>query len=499
MAEEARCALVASTVSLSVWERDRGLLRTLINAGELGPQETELPDDETYALCEDPLTERLALDATGYVQTLGDAGGNTQIHRLLSEHRKNSCLAVPVLCQGRVWGELWATRASGLTPYSTDDLDFAAMVAAQVGAGIAQVEHSARVQHLAYSDDLTGLANRRAFEEALDRALTSSSPRLPTVGVILLDVNGLKRINDRLGHVAGDSALITLAGELSAAVSALPNTLAARLGGDEFCLLTAGAGTDEVVALAEDVCRRGAEVLAEGVSCGVATTDWLPMARPTSARILQSADAAQYRAKRTSAPGPVVAGSQQPDADTTPLPGERIAARRGSRGRNTQDQGQLVDALVRHLDAGSDHDPLLRLSLVANAMAEALDAASWWLSSFSPGADDIVARGSHIERRPEDLAADDYYQPVSYRFDGYPATAAAFAGHCILVDADDPRSDPAEVSLLQCAGMHEMMMCGGTDAADTRWLVEILGDDLTVPMRAYTSVLRAGVALALRR
>lgn len=498
MAAESRHALEASTVSLSIWERDRGCMRTLVNVGDLGPHEAEMPVDEVYRLSEHPLAERMTVEGVGYVQQRGVVGGDPSIERILVEEDKLSCLGVPVLFEGRVWGELWATRDSSHAPYTDSDLDFARLVAAQVGAGIAQAEHLARVERLAYTDDLTGLANRRAFEDRLDVALTAHRRDGRAVGVVVVDVNGLKRINDRLGHIVGDSALLTFAGELSAAASTVPDTLAARLGGDEFCLLTVGAPADAVLALAEDVCRRAGDVLDEGVACGVATTDELPAIGVTPSRLLRAADAAQYRAKRSGSRHPVVAGRLRPPTDVPPEDEAEINERRRFRGRGTLEPGQLLDELVRRLDAADDRDPLSRLRVVASAVADTLDAASWWISSVAPGSEHVVTRESGVVRRPDETA-DEYYTPDSYDLDDYPATYAALSGHCVLVDVDDPRSDPAETSLLMLAGMSEMVMCGGADADEHRWLVEVLGDDLSAPMRVYSSVLRAGVALALRR
>ncbi|HSN05767.1 MAG TPA: diguanylate cyclase, partial [Candidatus Angelobacter sp.] len=272
MAAEARKALDASTASLSLWERDSGRMRTLVNDGDLGPEELPDPVDEVYALSDHPLARRMVTEGVGYVQELGDLDGDEKVESILRRERKSSCLALPIMFEGRIWGELWATRTADRPPFGIADLDFGRVVASQVSAGVAQAEHLKRVERMAYTDDLTGLANRRAFEDRLDEALARHRSDDVAVGVVVVDVNGLKRINDLHGHVAGDTALITFASELAAAASALPDTLAARLGGDEFCVLVTGAPADVVVSLAHDVCDRAASVLDEGVACGVATT-----------------------------------------------------------------------------------------------------------------------------------------------------------------------------------------------------------------------------------
>ena len=157
-------------------------------------------------------------------------------------------------------------------------------------------------------------------------------------------------------------------------------------------------------------------------------------------------------------------------------------------------------SLVQALDAADDFDPLARLEVVAQLVAANVDAACWWVSELEPGGRFVVPRKSDIRRRPG-AASDSYFapEPDSYPVDDYPATFAAMSGLSVVVDVHDPRSDPAETSLLMLAGMSEMVMCGGIDGAEHRWLVEILGDELSSPIRPYSSALRAGIALALHR
>jgi diguanylate cyclase (GGDEF)-like protein len=492
MAVESRRALEAGSVSLSVWERDRGVLRTLVNEGDLGPLQMPSPLDEVYALSDYPLARRMFTEGLGYVMSLDDPDVDERLEEILAGERKHSCLAMPIMLEGRVWGELWATRGEGRPAYTASDLDFARLVAAQVGDGISQAERVARVERLAYTDDLTGLANRRAFEDRLDEALASHRRMGTTVGVVVVDVNGLKRINDNHGHFVGDSALVTFSAELSAAASIFPNSTAARLGGDEFCLLCVGATGDDVVNLAEDVCRRALDVLDEGVACGVATTDDLPTIEVTPARLLRAADAAQYRAKRMGMVVPVVAGRT-----ALPTEGEPVARdRRTFRGRGSLEPAALLDEILHRLDDVPDAPVLHRMAVVAGALAEAVDAASWWISRIDPGTRTVVTAESGIYRR-DGGAAYGVNAPDSYPLEEYPATFAAISGHLVMVDVDDPRSDAAETSLLMLAGLAEMGMCGGPDRSGTRWLLEVLGDELSAPMRIYGGVLRAAVSLAL--
>jgi GGDEF domain-containing protein len=91
------------------------------------------------------------------------------------------------------------------------------------------------VRELAFQDPLTGLANRRQFEDALKVAAASPPAAGSSHAVLMLDLNGFKKINDSYGHGVGDQTLIVVAQRLLGAVRS--QDLVARLGGDEFVVL----------------------------------------------------------------------------------------------------------------------------------------------------------------------------------------------------------------------------------------------------------------------
>ena len=98
-----------------------------------------------------------------------------------------------------------------------------------------------RVRRLALTDMLTGLPNRAALIDALDRAIGHSRRCGDTFGLLYLDLDGFKQVNDSLGHCAGDAVLCEVAATLKASLH--DEDMAARLGGDEFALLV-GADVD---------------------------------------------------------------------------------------------------------------------------------------------------------------------------------------------------------------------------------------------------------------
>ncbi|MEU4208649.1 diguanylate cyclase [Streptomyces sp. NPDC026206] len=409
-AEGARRALGGSFAAVSVWEREHGRLRVLVNVGERAAGEERFPGDESYPVHAFPeIAEFLhevgappsgswgraggqphawvetaegTVDSGGAGGTggtrdfgrtgdagnargargtrgaggTGDAGdaagavGGAGAYRhqrvaALRRRQRGCCVVAPIMLHGRAWGELYVARSVGAPVFGRGDAEFATVLAAVTASGIAQTERLEEVRRLAFTDPLTGLANRRAVDARLDEALERHQLDGVVVSLVVCDLNGLKRVNDTLGHAVGDRLLERFASVLSLCGAKLPGALAARLGGDEFCLLTVGPTADEVVRIADELCRRAGELeLGEGVACGVASTGD-PIGPVRSARrLFRLADAAQYRAKGARSAEPVVAGRdggrEDPVvrlADRPPAPAG-AAERRRFRGRG-RDRG----------------------------------------------------------------------------------------------------------------------------------------------------------------
>src|ERR1700682_3154993 len=114
IAEQSLIALEAASFSISRWERHRGVLRTLINVGELGPREERWPRDEQYPLAEDRQVTELLRQGRPYVNSIDndDENASAAVSRL-RRLNKESELAVPVMYESAIWGELWATGGRG--------------------------------------------------------------------------------------------------------------------------------------------------------------------------------------------------------------------------------------------------------------------------------------------------------------------------------------------------------------------------------------------------
>jgi diguanylate cyclase (GGDEF)-like protein len=157
-----------------------------------------------------------------------------------------------------------------------------------------------RLQQLAHSDPLTGLANRMVLRERLGRFVGRSAGARVGSALLFIDLDNFKTINDTLGHSVGDSVLQIVAGRLQSVVR--ERDLLARLGGDEFAIVLSDAGSaDEVAAVAQRLLRGLAEpCVAQGVrvtlgaSVGIAL---LPEHGSSIDEALGNADLALYAAK----------------------------------------------------------------------------------------------------------------------------------------------------------------------------------------------------------
>ncbi len=165
---------------------------------------------------------------------------------------------------------------------------------------LAQRERDA-LRSLADTDVLTGLRNRRGLSSTLARVLPGARPGHLTA-ILLLDLDGFKAVNDRLGHDAGDQLLVGVARRLESMLR--PGDVPARFGGDEFVVVVSGLpGEDGARALAHNLQAALSEPLtAAGEPCGVGVSIGYvlaPLDGHDAATLLKKADEAMYAGKRS--------------------------------------------------------------------------------------------------------------------------------------------------------------------------------------------------------
>jgi diguanylate cyclase (GGDEF)-like protein len=307
-AEEALKALNASSCSISCLRPGTGALHTMINVGELGPTEVRLPTDEVYQFDDYPQAQQLVSELQIWITQVDDPQGDPGEVALLRKLGKSSSMAAPLVVDGQLWGEFYASRNDRLAHFSAMDIAYTEALAAILSGALSRAIHFEALEHLAFRDPMTGLANRRALDDAaaqaLDRLSEAPGRRVTAVAV---DVNGLKLVNDTSGHAAGDQLLTAVAGLLVRHFAPLGGSLVARVGGDEFIVLVPSHSVTAVVSAADAFCAAAAKLPnGAGVSCGVATTTGEEPG-VTAKLLFRAADQAQYEGKRRRSPTAVVA------------------------------------------------------------------------------------------------------------------------------------------------------------------------------------------------
>lgn len=154
-------------------------------------------------------------------------------------------------------------------------------------------EERVELAQAAYTDALTGAANRRAFEESLEAALSFAARTRRPLSLIYLDLDMFKALNDTLGHAEGDRALQRVASALLATVRGTDTV--ARIGGDEFAVILLGCDATDAERFAQRLFARVQKAEIVSISAGVAT--WRNVTDGEGTRLRESADRALYRAK----------------------------------------------------------------------------------------------------------------------------------------------------------------------------------------------------------
>jgi len=202
-----------------------------------------------------------------------------------------SLVVVPLVHNGEAAGVLkvYSARPAAV---GEDEARVLAILGNAIGSGLARAELLETLSEHAQQDALTGLANRRSWDEQLARALAHADRSNETVSVAVCDVDRLKRVNDAEGHAAGDALICEVARCLGEGARAAD--LLARLGGDEFALLLPGADRDA----AEEVLERLVLRLPPGRSVSFGVAEW--DGRESGDQLVARADIRMYERKRRS-------------------------------------------------------------------------------------------------------------------------------------------------------------------------------------------------------
>jgi diguanylate cyclase (GGDEF)-like protein len=241
-----------------------------------------------YSLSEHPRLEQAVRSGETSHGPLDLTALGPAVRAMVEERSITHSVHVPVKVDGRVDGVL-VTSMRGEVPVNV--VEQCKAMGHLTELALANALSHNRERELATTDALTGLANRRSFEQ-----LITQRPGRGVFSVVVIDVDGLKEVNDSKGHLAGDALLRAVAAALSSVMRR--GDVLARIGGDEFALLCFEAD----LPAAEDVARRMLEALGRtmvggsaarasmGIASGVADDDTF--------EVFHAADTAMYQAKR---------------------------------------------------------------------------------------------------------------------------------------------------------------------------------------------------------
>lgn len=299
-AEHACSALGAATVSISRVDDDHDLIRTVINVGDLGPGEVRWPDDEIYQISGDQRLMSSVRERRSQVDSVTDPECEPGERELLTRLGKGCSLATPIIVDGVVWAEFYATRYESDGVFDDEAVAYAEVLAAILAAAVARMQREADLEDLAFHDPLTGLLNRRALDDQAADVFAVPDGVSRTVTIVAVDIDGLKGVNDSEGHASGDRQIQEVAEALTRTFDKFSQSAVARVGGDEFTVMVADQSMGVVVDAINTVCREVASApLAVGVSAGVAAAEITSDTTLNLSELFAAADHAQYIAKRS--------------------------------------------------------------------------------------------------------------------------------------------------------------------------------------------------------
>ncbi len=300
LVEHARRMFRAESVSLVLLPSSDSIAAVRSSSDGLGDTETMVP---AQVALDDPIRRRITT-GQGAFRAQPGAGWTAA-----PERTREAAIGPLVGERGVLGAILIVNRLGEGSRFTDDDLRLLETVANQAAIALenGRLEQSLHelstlkeaLRHQAYHDPLTGLANRLAFVEEVERRLGAmASPEIPTA-IVFLDLDDFKIVNDTLGHGAGDELLAAVAERIGTELRG--DDLLARFGGDEFAILPADDSDPKaIVAMAQRIIATmdlpfpvGGTDVVIGCSAGVS----LARSGESVEGLLRDADVAMYRAK----------------------------------------------------------------------------------------------------------------------------------------------------------------------------------------------------------
>ncbi|NOH40287.1 diguanylate cyclase [Vibrio coralliilyticus] len=274
--------------SVSLMRASRNQLVTQLDWGEEWPGSRSFAPDECWSLRKGRVYQ-----------------SNDEFHTLSCEHMENvgdnQTLCIPLTAHGNTIGIMHLYLGSSEIEIDEITEQLAFSVAEHLGLALANLSLQEKLRSQALSDPLTGLFNRRFFEQKLtEHAMNSATSEQP-LSLLMLDLDHFKRFNDNFGHDAGDFVLKEISALLKRSVG--DDEIACRLGGEELAVLLPQSNMKQATEFANTLCEavrslhlehKGLSLGQLGVSIGVST---YPKPSSDMESLVKMADQALYMAK----------------------------------------------------------------------------------------------------------------------------------------------------------------------------------------------------------
>jgi len=226
---------------------------------------------------------------------------NHPLYRNAPNTWRGSIIGIPLKINDKVVGVMNLSRST-VGGFSFSELRLLGLLSDQAAVAISNASLHLMVSKQAFSDTVTGLPNRRALDDRLDREVFNARRTGNTFAVVMMDLDGFKTVNDTHGHAVGDQVLRAAFNYLATGLRT--SDFLARYGGDELTLVLSQTDPSAARIVVEKIIEKinrfsfnapdGQKVLL-GLSAGVAL---FPLHAMTSSDLLRSADEALYRAKK---------------------------------------------------------------------------------------------------------------------------------------------------------------------------------------------------------
>lgn len=287
-------------VTLTLIDPEYEVRRMLI---DLGIASTEFPE----LICLDNSSKFTRLCGSTFHPVLGQYNAASRAPFFPRDIQPASIAILPMVRQKRLIGSLnlGSNNEGRFTPGMATD--FIGRLAVIVGICLENVTNSERLKHLGLTDPLTGVHNRRYFDQRLQEEVGRARRQGYPLSCLFLDVDHFKRVNDQYGHQTGDCVLREVAWRIRSQLRSID--VLGRYGGEEFAVLLVQTDTDSSFTIAERIRQsiagqrfkgEGEETLAATISVGIATLHDCNRAQNGDAlaqQLVAQADQALYRAK----------------------------------------------------------------------------------------------------------------------------------------------------------------------------------------------------------